>query len=123
MPKSYKDQFTFTERRDESNRILSKYIDRIPIIIECTDKELDNIIKKKKFLVPCDISASYLLHIIRDRAKIDSKKALLMFVDNILITSSSLMIQIYENYLNNKKEELEDKFLYITLSYENTFGF
>jgi hypothetical protein len=33
-----------------------------------------------------------------------------------------MMNQVYSSYLRNKKDEPEDKFLYITIASENTFG-
>ena len=61
MTKSYKEEFSLDQRSSESNRILAKYPDRVPIIIECKNKELNGLIHKKKFLVPSEISVSYLI--------------------------------------------------------------
>ena len=122
MVKSYKEQFTIDHRISESTRILAKYPDKIPVIIECQDKELNGRINKKKFLVPNDISISYLLQIIRGRIKLESSKAIFMYVDNKLLTPHIMMREIYNNYITNKRQEKEDKFLYIELAYENTFG-
>ena len=37
--KNYKQQFDFTTRKDESDRIRKKYVDRVPVIVE---KKEDN---------------------------------------------------------------------------------
>ena len=124
MLSSFKKDFTLAQRISESTRILAKYPDRIPIIIEYNDAELLKIIKKRKFLVPHDVSVSYLNHIIRNKIKIDSSKAIFMFYENILLNSTSMIGELYEKYKKNNKEYIKgDKFFYITLSYENTFGY
>ena len=124
MLSSFKKDFTLAQRISESTRILAKYPDRIPIIIEYNDAELLKIIKKRKFLVPHDVSVSYLIHIIRNKIKIDSSKAIFMFYENILLNSTSMIGELYEKYKKNNKEYIKgDKFFYITLSYENTFGY
>lgn len=119
MIKSYKEQFSLEHRISESNRILAKYPDKIPVIIECQNKELNERIHKKKFLAPRDISISYLLQIIRGRIKLESGKAIFMYVDNKLLTPNIMINEIYEKYMEDKRE---DKFLYVELAYENTFG-
>jgi hypothetical protein len=124
MVKLYKDQVALSTRISESDRILSKYIDKIPVIIDC-DKELDAIIIKRKFLVPRDVSASYLITLIRSKTKIDSKKAIFIFCNNTLIQGQTMIGEIYDNYIKNLKASKNfdgDKFLYLYISCENTFG-
>ena len=124
MTKSFRDQFTLDERISESNRIKSKYPDRVPVILECS-KELDAVITKKKYLVPKDISISSLPCILRNRSsKINSSKAIILFIDDKMPKSTSLMGEIYDDYLNSKirKKERIDEFLYIHATYESTFG-
>jgi len=125
MTTSFKKEFSLDQRISESNRILSKYPDRVPIIIDCNDTDLSNLIKKKKFLVPRDISVSYLLSIIRNRITIPSTKALFIFYENKILSSQSIIGEIYEQDRERKFNgpEQSDKFLYITIAYENTFGF
>ena len=123
MTTSFKKEFTLDQRISESGRILAKYPDRIPIIIECNDKELAKLIKKRKFLVPYDISVSYLVHIIRNKIKLDSSKAIFMFYEKTLLTSASMIGELYEKHKeNNKGDTRGDKFFYITIAYESTFG-
>lgn len=121
----YKNEVDLDTRISEFNRIKAKYIDRIPIIVDY-HKELTPLNLKRKFLVPYEVTASYLLSIIRMKCKIDSNKALFMYCDNKLLSSGSLMSQIYQNYENemSKNEDFRrgDKFLYIKISVENTFG-
>ena len=50
MVKSYKERFSLDQRISESERILSKYPNYIPMIVEIDSKFGE--IKKNKFLVP-----------------------------------------------------------------------
>jgi GABA(A) receptor-associated protein len=109
----------------ESNRILSKFPDRIPIIVNYKDDKMTNMLKKNKFLVPTDISASSLLiHIRNNMKKQDSTKALFLFCDNKLVSGTECINKIYEEYKikNNLNTSNSNKFLYITLAGESTFG-
>ena len=66
--------------------------------------------------MPRHIKMSELMVIFRTIIKIDSKKAIFIFVDNYLIPMNDLVEQVYSKYKS------EDGFLYIKYSYENTFG-
>jgi len=114
----YKQKKTLEERLKESSRILSKYSNRVPIIVERV-QNCNNIanIDRNKFLVPGDLSMGQFLYVIRKRIKLDSYMAIYLFVnDTVLIPSSDLMSSIYEKYHS------DDKFLYISYAGENTFG-
>ncbi|RWS08332.1 GABA receptor type A-associated protein-like protein [Dinothrombium tinctorium] len=54
--------------------------------------------------------------ILRQRLKLDARKAIYLFVNKTLPQSSSLMGEIYCQYHE------EDGFLYVLFSGENTFG-
>ena len=119
---SYKDSVSLSSRVDESNRVLAKYPKHIPIIIECNE-ELSKIIKKKKYLIHRDSDFSYLLKIIREKIVVDKQKAFFMFYDNIMICPSNNILDSYEKYkIKNKLRPSDDRFFYITISMENTFG-
>lgn len=124
MTKSFKEQYTLDQRITESSKIKSKYPDRVPVIIECSE-ELNSVIIKKKYLVPREISVSSLPHILRNKStQIDSSKAIILFVNNKIPKPSSIIGEIYDEYIlnNNDSEEKYDKFLYINATYESTFG-
>jgi GABA(A) receptor-associated protein len=124
MVKLYKDEVSLSTRISESNRILAKYIDKIPVIIDC-DKELDAVVKKRKFLVPRDVSASYLISLIRSKLNLNSKKAIFIFCNNTLIHGQTIIGEIYDKYIEDLMftQTFEgDRFLYFYLSCENTFG-
>jgi len=124
MIKAFRKEFTLEQRIQDSNAILSKHPDKVPVIIDSKDQQLLQLIKKRKFLVPKDISASYLLITIRNKIKLNSSKALFMFTDDSMINGTSIIGEIYENYKDrNKLHGIgQDKFFYITIAYETTFG-
>lgn len=125
MLKKYKDQNSLSFRIEESQRILTKFPDRIPIIIDCP-KELDKILIKKKFLVPREISISYFLSIIRNKTKLESNRSVFIFCDNKLLSGTKIIGEVYDEYEKNAKENSDflkgDKSLYMNLAFENTFG-
>ena len=118
MPKkSFIETHPFPRRLEESKRVMAKYPDRIPVIMEKTQTK-DSIpdIDRVKFLVPNDIIVSQFTFIIRKRINVSAEKAIFVFVNNSLPPSSALMSDIYEEHKN------EDGFLYMTYGGENTFG-
>ena len=116
----FKDEIPFAMRKEEASRILSKYPDRIPIIIERSEDCSSDIpvVDKKKYLVPNDITTGQFTYIIRKRIELEPEKAIFLFAgeDYTIPPSSSLISEIYNNFKD------EDGFLYFTYSGENTFG-
>ena len=114
---SFKKKFNLEERKAESVRILEKYPERIPVIVErshnCTNVQA---IDRNKYLVPIDITMGQFMHVIRSRIKLDASQAIYLFINNGLPPSSELISKIYQD---NKSE---DGFLYITYAGESTFG-
>src|SRR3989344_4575351 len=117
MTTPFKKQYSFTERKAESTRILSKYSDRIPIIVE-VDPRSKNLpmLDKKKFLCPHDLTVGQFVFIIRKRINLQPTKAIFLFVDNTLPQASSMLSYIYSEHQD------EDRFLYVVIAEENTFG-
>uniref|UniRef100_A0A6C0E541 Autophagy-related protein n=1 Tax=viral metagenome TaxID=1070528 RepID=A0A6C0E541_9ZZZZ len=119
--KTFQETHALNERITESNRIRAKYPTHIPVIINC-DSKLGSI-NKQKFLVPSDVSASHLLYSVRKQmSDYKSSQSIFMFCNNAIICPTTLMCEIYNKYLKNKKEQDDDLFLYIDLCSENTFG-
>lgn len=114
----FQKEYTFEERVKESDKIRTKYPDRIPIILERSSNCRYSVpdIDKHKFLVPRDITVGQFLFVIRKRIKLNSKAALFIFINNKIPSASSLIGSIYDTDKN------EDLFLYVTYSGENTFG-
>jgi GABA(A) receptor-associated protein len=109
---SFKNKYSLTHRQRESAKVRDKYPDRIPIIVETDDFVLD----KQKFLVPCDLTVSQFLYVLRKRIKLKPEEGVYMFINNILSSGTQLLMSHYQNNCD------EDGFLYIYLSKENTFG-
>jgi GABA(A) receptor-associated protein len=112
----FKSRFNEEYRISECKRILSKYPDRIPIIV-CRDKKCTLAdIDKQKYLVPKDMNMGQFIYIIRKRIKLESSEALFVLVNNNLIPGNKVLDDVYEN-LKDK-----DGFLYVSYTSENTFG-
>lgn len=112
-----------SKRISESKRIISKFPDRIPVIVLTNNSKLQKMLTKNKFLVPHDLTVSYLLANIRNQIKLDPSNALFIFCDNILLSGSEDLSKIYFNYkIKNKIGTSGDNFLYLSIEEENTFG-
>ena len=116
MRSSFKDNVEFEKRQTESTRILEKYSDRVPIIVEKDPKSDVDDIDKKKYLVPKDLTMGQFMFVIRKRIKLSSEKAIYMFINNTLPPSSAFLSTLYEEHKD------DDGFLYLTYSGENYFG-
>jgi hypothetical protein len=103
---------------ESADKMISKYPDRIPVIIRTNNRNI--VLDKKKFLVPRDMSCASLMYVIRKHINLNSSEALFLFCDNTLVAGYVPVYDIYENYLI--KHTNGDKFLYLDISTENTFG-
>ena len=115
----YAQSKTLEERKQESERMINKYFDRIPIIVEKSMTRNNTLpdIDKHKYLVPKDLTVGQFQHVIRKRIKLDSTTALFIFVNkNVIPPSTAFITTIYDEYKS------EDGFLYICYATENTFG-
>ena len=116
----YEQSKPFEERKQESERMVNKYFDRVPIIVEKSQTRNNTLpdIDKHKYLVPKDLTIGQFQHVIRKRIKLDSTTALFIFVNkNIIPPSTSFVANIYDDHKS------EDGFLYIHYATENTFGY
>jgi hypothetical protein len=115
----YQDNVSYQKRCEDSTRLCIKYPGYVPVIVNCFNPELQ--IKKNKFLVPKDISGSRLIVSIRSQLLLTSNIAVFMFIDNMLFEHSKTVGEIYEYYMYNKKDK-NDKYMYVDITLENTFG-
>ena len=115
---TFRKKYSHDVRLSEANNVLTKYSDRIPIIVEQSSKyNGTNKIDKSKFLVPISFSLGQFSYIIRKRIKLNENEALFLFIDDkYLVQNSESLSQVYEKY------KFTDNFLYITYCNENTFG-
>jgi len=107
----------FEKRKNEAERILKKYPDRVPVIVQRVENN-DAIpdVDKKKYLVPSDLTVGQFVYVIRKRIKLSPDQAIYVFVDKTLPPSASLMSQMYHEHKDS------DGFLYFDISGESTFG-
>ena len=114
---TFKESLDFETRRCESERMRSKFPDRIPVVVErCKSSQVLAQVKPK-FLAPKTLTVGQFMFIIKTRLKMSSDQALYLLAnDSVLICSSSLMRTVYEQNCD------KDGFLYITYSVEDTFG-
>ena len=116
VKKTFKEKYSFDARRKESENILSKYPNRIPIICERFGKNIPDI-DRNKYLIPDDLTISQFLYVIRKRIKISSEKSIYLFINKKVMPLGTAQLSSYY-----EKHSDEDGFLYITYSGENTFG-
>ena len=73
---NFKNSKSENDRIIESSKILEKYPDRIPIIIEKDKKSKLKNIDKNKYLVPKNMTLGQFIYVIRKRIDLDSSEAL-----------------------------------------------
>lgn len=115
----YQQRYTFEQRNEESKRIMDKYPNRLPIIVEKSPQCSEDIpnIDKNKYLVPEDLTVGQFLYVIRKRIRLPSTKALYVMTESGAMPPSSQHIRsLYSKYKN------QDKFMYFQYSGESTFG-
>jgi len=115
---SYKSIHSFDERLKDTSLIMIKYPDRLPIICEKSNyasKDCPNI-DKNKYLIPIDLTFGQFIYVIRKRLKLAPEKAVYLFVNGFIPPCSSYIQDVY-SYAKD-----DDGFLYITYTFENTFG-
>lgn len=111
----FKKRYTLEQRQIEAERIMKKYPERIPIVVE-TAKNSTIKIDKDKYLVPLTLSCTEFLYILRKRCQIDDSQAIFIFIGNTLPASNALMGDLY------RENKDECGFLFITISEESVFG-
>jgi len=123
---AFKDKYSFEERLKESTRVRAKFPDRLPIIVETSQKgPLSSLISsnsntlnidKKKYLVPNDIKVHQFKTILRKKIKVPAETAIFMYVKNTIPCGDDDISKIYEMH-----KDL-DGFMYFTVCTESTFG-
>lgn len=102
----------------EVDKIRAKYPGKVPIFVTRASSARDiPDLPKHKFLAPSHLSVGQFIWVIRKQMSLPPEKALFVFVDNTLPTSSSLLSELYANHKS------PDGALRMTYTSENTFGF
>jgi len=117
-PKTFKEEHSVEKRLAEAKKILEKYPERIPVIVERHPKAAADIpqIDKKKFLVPLDLTVGQFVYTIRKRMKLSPIHALFLHFNDKLYSTGDLMSNVYNSEVDS------DKFLYANFSGESCFG-
>ena len=114
----YKTEHNLEQRKEEADRILKEYNNRIPIICESAPNSRLPNIKKVKYLVPSDMTISQFQFIIRRNLDLEEESALYLITSkNITLTGDRTVMEIYNIY-----KDKEDKFLYLYYASELTWG-
>ena len=112
---AFKTQYTFEERRYESDRLRIRFLDRTPVVIYPGPRGAP--IDKNKYLVPSHLTFGGFMHIVRKRIKLSPVQSLVGFINGtVLPASSSTIKDLYREHAD------QDGFLYVTYTLENTFG-
>lgn len=113
----FKQQYSFDARHAESERVMRLHEDRIPIVCERSKNARLAQIRRKKFLIPRDLTIAQLMYVIRKHLRTTAETALYLYVGGSRIYGGNTVIsEIYE------KERDRDGFLYIVYNSESTFG-
>ena len=115
---AYKTKYTLEERQKQSENIIAKHYNYIPIIVEC-DPSM-GVMKKQKFLVPHNVNCSHISMAIRNQLKLDPSKSIFIFYNESIICPTENVNVVYRKYLSQVSDG--DKFFYIYVTCENTFG-
>jgi len=110
----FKKEVSLEKRKEQSENIMIKYPNRLPIICDVS-RRLPNI-DKHKYLIPDDLKSESFMIVIRKRIKLEPEQAMYFFVNNKLLSTNQFMSHVYD------KHKDEDGFLYVYACAENTFG-
>lgn len=102
----------------EADTLKAKYPGKIPIFVtkSLNAKDVPDL-PRHKFLAPSHLSLGTFICIIRKQISLPPEKALFVFINNTLPTSSTLLSELYYAHKS------PDGALRITYTSENTFGF
>lgn len=116
---NYRESASFEERKKRSNTLLSKYPDKIPVILEKSkkDKYLPRI-DKSKLLVAQDMTVATIIQLLKKSIKINENTSIYIMVsnNNTMLSGSQSITTIYQDHKN------DDGFLYLEYCTENVFG-
>lgn len=113
---SFQREYSLERRKAEAERVLQKYTDRIPVIVEKAKGSVITDIDNRKFLVPKDLTVGQFIWVIRKRIRLAPEQAIFIFVDNTLPPQTETLSQVYEKHVD------PDGFLYVIYSGESVFG-
>ena len=80
---NFKKKYSLEKRKEESKKILNKYPEKIPIIVEKDKKSKIKDIDKNKYLVPEDLTMAQFLYVVRKRITLSPEEALYLSLIHI----------------------------------------
>ncbi len=113
----FKRNHSFEKRIAESQKILKKYLDRVPIICEAAPSCKIPRIDGSKFIVPRNLTLMQFMGVIRKRiSQLHPSKAIFILVHGRIIRMDIFISELYETHAD------EDGFLYMMYKDEEVFG-
>lgn len=101
----------------EADRLRARFPGKIPIFVTRATNTRDiPDLPKHKFLAPSHLSVGQFIYVIRKHMSLPPEKALFVFVDNTLPTSSTCLSELYATHRS------QDGALRMTYTSESTFG-
>lgn len=114
---SFKHLYSLNQRKNECEKILLKYPNRIPIICEKNYNSTNAPdIDKHKYLVSRDLTLGQFMHTIRQRMNLTAEIGLYIFISGFIPSNSQFLSNLYVDFRD------DDGFLYVIYDVENTFG-
>ena len=114
---SFKGSKTFEERQKESSEILTKYPDKIPIIVEKHPNSKIVGFDQRKFLINSQLRVYQLMVLVRNKMNLNKTDSLYLFINSKeLLKTDTLISEAYSKYKD------DDGFLYVTYNEYNSFG-
>ncbi|CAG9315659.1 unnamed protein product [Blepharisma stoltei] len=113
----YKEEKTLDERKHETEKIQSRWPEKIPIILEKDSRCTLEALPKSKFLCSNDFTVQQFTASIRKKLNLDKSAGVFIFIGGKeLLSGEALMREVYQQ----KKDE--DGFLYMLYSEHEVLG-
>jgi len=115
---TFKEEYSYSDRCDESASILSRFPYRVPVVCEkhMSPHGHTPTLDKKMYLVPRELNMGQFVYVIRKRMKLQPEEAIFLCIGTTISSSGAYIGNMYDQYCD------ADGFLYITYTTENTFG-
>lgn len=103
---------------EKINRLIKKYPNRVPVIVNKMKNSQLPDIDKVKYLVPGEMTLAQFMVILRKKIKLNESDSIFIFTNNdTLVSTSSIISCIYNEYKSS------NDLLYLYYIECNTFGY
>lgn len=113
---SFKDTFSFDERKAEADKIKQHWADKVPIVAEKAKGSNLKSLQKPKVLCPSSFKVYQFLASLRSKLDLSQRDSLFVFFDNQVIHGDRSLNEVYSN------RQDADGFLYVTYSEHENLG-